>query len=94
VALAVVAQALSYLGSGFMLHTILDTYQQKLSTLKGVLITMAAFSIGLVAGGWVGAAASTSLALISGSDIALGNETFDGGQASAEGLSQLPLFAR
>jgi uncharacterized membrane protein YbhN (UPF0104 family) len=59
VALAVFAQALSYLGSGFMLHAILDTYQQKLSTLKGVLITMASFSIGLVAGGWVGGAAAT-----------------------------------
>ena len=29
---------------------------KKLSTLKGVLITMAAFSVGLVAGGWVGTA--------------------------------------
>jgi uncharacterized protein (TIRG00374 family) len=57
--LAVVAQALSYLGSGFMLHAILDNNQQKLSTLKGVLITMAAFSFGLVAGGWVGGAAAT-----------------------------------
>ena len=59
VALAVVAQALSYLGSGFILHSILDTNQQKLSTLRGALITMASFSIGLVAGGWVGAAAAT-----------------------------------
>ena len=57
--LALVSQALSYLGSGFMLHTILDNNQQKLSTLKGILITMAAYSIGLVAGGWVGGGAAT-----------------------------------
>jgi len=59
VALAVVAQALSYLGCGFMLHAILDIEQQKLSMWKGALITMAAFSVGLVAGGWVGSAAAT-----------------------------------
>jgi uncharacterized protein (TIRG00374 family) len=59
VALAVVAQGLSYLGAGFMLHAILDNNHQKLSTLKGVLITMASASIGLVAGGWVGDAAAT-----------------------------------
>jgi uncharacterized protein (TIRG00374 family) len=59
VALAVLSQALSYLGSGFMLHAILEPYHEKLSTLKGVLITMAAFSVGLVAGGWVGSAAAT-----------------------------------
>ncbi len=57
--LAVLAQALSYVGSGFMLHAILPPYQESLSTLKGVMITMAAFSIGLVAGGWVGTAAAT-----------------------------------
>jgi glycosyltransferase 2 family protein len=59
VALATVAQVLSYLGGGFMLHAILDNDQQKLSIWKGALITMAAFSVGLVAGGWVGSAAAT-----------------------------------
>ena len=59
VILALISQALSYLGSGFMLHAILDTNQQKLSILKGTLITMASVSIGLVAGGWVGGAAAT-----------------------------------
>lgn len=59
VALAITSQALSYLGSGFMLHAILDTNQQKLSILKGTLITMASVSIGLVAGGWVGGATAT-----------------------------------
>jgi hypothetical protein len=41
VTLAIVAQSLSYLGSGFVLHAILDTNQQKLSLPKGTLITMA-----------------------------------------------------
>ncbi len=59
VALAAVSQVLSYLGSGFMLHAILDNNQQKLSIWKGALIAMAAFSVGLVAGGWVGSAAAT-----------------------------------
>lgn len=59
VALAVLAQILSYLGSGFTLHAILGINQEKLSTLTGGLITMASASIGLVAGGWVGAAAAT-----------------------------------
>jgi uncharacterized protein (TIRG00374 family) len=59
VVLAVVAQVLSYLGSGYMLHIILDTNQERLSLFKGVLITVASYSIGLVAGGWVGGAAAT-----------------------------------
>ena len=58
VVLAAISQALSYFGSGFMLHAILDNNQKKLSTLKGIIITMAAYSIGLVAGGWVGGAAA------------------------------------
>ena len=59
VALAAISQVLSYLGGGFMLHAILDNGQTKLSIWKGALITMAAFSVGLVAGGWVGTAAAT-----------------------------------
>ncbi len=59
VALAVTAQVLSYLGSGYTLHAILRTKQQKLSSLRGALITMASASIGLVAGGWVGTSAAT-----------------------------------
>lgn len=59
VILAIVAQVLSYIGSGYMLHTIMAINQQKLSTLKGILITMAANSIGLVAGGWVSGDAAT-----------------------------------
>ena len=59
VILAFLAQALSYLGSGFMLHAILEPSGEKLSPLKGIVITMAAFSLGLVAGGWVASAAAT-----------------------------------
>jgi len=59
VVLAVASQVLSYLGGGFMLHAILDNDKLKLSMWKGALITMAAFSVGLVAGGWVGSAAAT-----------------------------------
>ena len=59
VALAAISQVLSYLGSGFMLHAIIENGKTKLSIWKGALITMAAFSVGLVAGGWVGTAAAT-----------------------------------
>ncbi|MFZ1039919.1 MAG: YbhN family protein [Anaerolineales bacterium] len=59
VALAAAAQVLSYAGSGFTMHAILDANQQKLSPLKGALITMASASIGLLVGGWVGGTAAT-----------------------------------
>lgn len=59
VALAVVAQVLSYLGGGFMMQAILDVDEQKLSIGEGALITMASYSIGMVAGGWFGGAAAT-----------------------------------
>jgi len=59
VALAAISQVCSYLGAGYMLHAILDNNDEKLSIGKGALITMAAFSVGLVAGGWVGTAAAT-----------------------------------
>jgi uncharacterized protein (TIRG00374 family) len=59
VLMAIIAQVFSYLGSGFILHAILDLNQQKLPIWKGALITMAAYSIGLVAGGWVGGGAAT-----------------------------------
>jgi uncharacterized membrane protein YbhN (UPF0104 family) len=59
VALAVVAQVLSYAGSGFLLQAIVAVVGQRLSVLRSILITMAASSIGLVAGGPVGNAAAT-----------------------------------
>lgn len=59
VTLAIIAQVLSYAGSGYTLHALLDAKQEHLSVLDGGLITMASYSIGLVAGGWVGGAAAT-----------------------------------
>ena len=59
VALAVVAQVLSYVGSGFLLRAIVAVVGQRLSVVHSTLITMAASSIGLVAGGPVGNAAAT-----------------------------------
>lgn len=59
VSLAVIAQVCSYVGSGYLLKVIVDLGQARLLILHGVLITLASASIGLVAGGWVGAAAAT-----------------------------------
>jgi uncharacterized protein (TIRG00374 family) len=59
VVLAVAAQVLSYGGSGFLLRAIVAVVGQRLAIVRGTLITMAASSIGLVAGGMVGNAAAT-----------------------------------
>lgn len=59
VGLAIIAQVCSYLGSGYLLKAIVDLGKPNLSIIRGVLITLASGSIGLVAGGWVGAAAAT-----------------------------------
>jgi len=59
VALAICAQALSYVGSGYTLRAILANSRVRLSIARGVLITLASNSIGLVAGGWIGGAAAT-----------------------------------
>jgi uncharacterized protein (TIRG00374 family) len=59
VMLAVVAQVCSYLGSGYLLKVIVNLGQSQLTIFRGALIAMVAASIGLVAGGWVSAAAIT-----------------------------------
>jgi uncharacterized protein (TIRG00374 family) len=59
VSLAAIGQICSYLGSGYLLKVIVDLGQSRLSIARGALITLASASIGLVAGGWVGAAAAT-----------------------------------
>jgi uncharacterized protein (TIRG00374 family) len=59
VGLAVGMQILSYLGSGVLMRAIVAVVGQRLSILRGTLITIASYSIGLVAGGMVGSAAST-----------------------------------
>lgn len=57
--LAFAAQVLSYLGSGYMLQGITAAANYRISILYGVVVTLAANSIGLVAGGMVGNAAAT-----------------------------------
>jgi uncharacterized protein (TIRG00374 family) len=59
VILAVAAQVCSYLGSGYLLKTIVNPGQARLSIFRGALITMVGASIGLVAGGWLSTAAVT-----------------------------------
>jgi hypothetical protein len=59
VALAVLAEGLAYLGYGYCLRALLDLHNHRLSIFEGAMISMASFSIGLVAGGWIGAAAAT-----------------------------------
>lgn len=58
VALAFVAQFLSYLGSGYLLQTIIDLSEQSVSLFRSTLVVLGAASIGMVAGGFVGSAAS------------------------------------
>jgi uncharacterized protein (TIRG00374 family) len=59
VTLAAVAQLLSYAGSGYLLQSIIAIVQQRLSIRWGIMITLAASSIGLVAGGLFGTTAAT-----------------------------------
>jgi uncharacterized protein (TIRG00374 family) len=59
VCLAIVAQLLSYLGRGYQLHSIVAIVYQRISILFGIIITLAASSIGLVAGGVLGNIAAT-----------------------------------
>ena len=58
VGLAFVAQALSYLGSGYMLQRILGLARQSVKLLHSTLIVLGAASVGMVAGGMVGSAAA------------------------------------
>jgi uncharacterized protein (TIRG00374 family) len=59
VGLALLAQMGSYVGRGYLLKAIVDLGKTKLSLGRGVLIAFASGSIGLIAGGWVGAGAAT-----------------------------------
>jgi uncharacterized protein (TIRG00374 family) len=58
VLLAAVAQVASYLGSGYLVQSLVSITGQRLSLIRGVLITLSAYSVGLVAGGMVGNSAS------------------------------------
>ena len=59
VGLAAAAQVASYVGSGYLLKSIVSLVGQRLSIARGMVITLAAFSISLVAGGVVGTVAAT-----------------------------------
>lgn len=59
VALAVGAEVLAYLGYGYCLRAMLDLHNHRLNVIEGAMIALASASIGLVAGGWIGAAAAT-----------------------------------
>lgn len=59
VALATVAQVASWIGTGMILKTILAAFGQRLSVGRSTLINRAAYSVGLVAGGMLGAWAAT-----------------------------------
>jgi uncharacterized protein (TIRG00374 family) len=59
VALAVLAQVLSYVGSSYLLHAVLSIGKLPLSIGRGMLVTLGASSIGLVAGGMFGAGTAT-----------------------------------
>jgi uncharacterized protein (TIRG00374 family) len=59
VGLAILAQVLSYLGSGYLLKSLVAIEGQNLSIKVGMLITLAAYSVGLLAAGMVGNIAAT-----------------------------------
>jgi glycosyltransferase 2 family protein len=58
VGLAFIAQFLSYLGSGFLLQSILAIAHQKVSLWLNTLIVLGSYSIGMVAGGVIGSSAA------------------------------------
>ncbi|WP_231590502.1 lysylphosphatidylglycerol synthase transmembrane domain-containing protein [Methanosarcina siciliae] len=59
VLLAAVAELISYIGYGYLINSILAIVNQQLSILKGACITLAAASMGMLAGGTLGNAAAT-----------------------------------
>jgi uncharacterized protein (TIRG00374 family) len=56
--LAIISQVLSYLGSGYLLRGIASLSGQPLSPFRGMMITLASYSMGLVAGGLLGSTAA------------------------------------
>ena len=59
VTLAVLAQVLSYLGSGYLMRAIVAVVGQRLPVVRGTIIFTAATSVGLAGGGPVGSIATT-----------------------------------
>jgi glycosyltransferase 2 family protein len=58
VGLAFISQIASYLGSGFLLQSILAIAHQKVSLWLNTLIVLGSYSIGMVAGGLIGSSAA------------------------------------
>lgn len=58
VGLAFISQILSYLGSGFLLQSILAIAHQKVSLWLNTLIVLGSYSIGMIAGGMIGSTAA------------------------------------
>ncbi|AKB18344.1 MULTISPECIES: YbhN family protein [unclassified Methanosarcina] len=59
VLLAAFAEIISYIGYGYLINSILKIVDQRLSVLEGACITLAAASMGMLAGGTLGNAAAT-----------------------------------
>lgn len=59
VLLAGIAEIISYIGYSYLINSVLAIANQHISTLKGVAITLAASSMGMLAGGTIGNAAAT-----------------------------------
>jgi uncharacterized protein (TIRG00374 family) len=57
VALAFLFQVLSYIGSGYMLQSILEIANERISLWLNTLIVLGSYSIGMVAGGLIGTSA-------------------------------------
>jgi uncharacterized protein (TIRG00374 family) len=79
VALAFMAQVLSYLGSGFMLQSILAIAHQKVSLALNTLIVLGSTNIGMVAGGTLGTTAAIY-------------RWTSGGEGSMEGATLASIF--
>ncbi len=59
VLIAIVSECMVYISYGFSLKSVLDIQGHNLSVLECTAIFLSSFSIGIVAGGWVGSAATT-----------------------------------
>jgi uncharacterized protein (TIRG00374 family) len=58
VGMAFFAQVLSYLGSGYLLQTVLELARQTVKLWRSTLIVLGAASVGMIAGGLVGSSAA------------------------------------
>ena len=61
VTLAVAAQVVSYMGSGYLLRSVVRSLAHPVSVFRGALVTLAANSVGTLGGGALGTAGTTYL---------------------------------